>query len=329
MPKLITVTLNTAIDRVVAVDSNGTRTVSDFAAGKGVNVARAANAMSTSVTCIAVVGEGDVELFSTLGLGALQLRLLPVSGNTRTNTSFKAPAGTDHRKTSGYSVSKATIEATQQQLSDVVELGDVVVLSGSLPPGAPIDTYESLARNASEAGATVVLDSSGAALRHGVSASPKVVKPNVDELRAIAGELPLNSENDLAVAARTIGERDQIEVVIVSRGHLGIVAAYSGGPVIRGTWSGGDDLRMALSVGAGDAFVGGFAASYLSSSDLRHERHLRLGLACATASLLTPGPGMLVAEDVHRLEREITIERLVGQNQRTKRGNRRKGPRVP
>src|SRR5262249_60139522 len=61
---------------------------------------------------------------------------------------------------------------------------DAVVLSGSLPPGLPPDTYAALAGRAAAAGVPVVLDADGPALRHGASAGPAIAQPDLAELAA-------------------------------------------------------------------------------------------------------------------------------------------------
>ena len=62
-----------------------------------------------------------------------------------------------------------------------------MVLSGSLPPGLPPAAYAELIAAATAAGVPAVLDTSGDALREGVAAGPAIVKPNLDELAALAG----------------------------------------------------------------------------------------------------------------------------------------------
>src|SRR5260370_23797039 len=64
---------------------------------------------------------------------------------------------------------------------------DAVVLSGSLPPGLPLDTYAGLAARAAGAAVPVVLDAGGPALRHGAAAGPAIAKPNLAELAAAVG----------------------------------------------------------------------------------------------------------------------------------------------
>jgi tagatose 6-phosphate kinase len=104
-----------------------------------------------------------------------------------------------------------------------VPTADVVVLSGSLPPGVPPDAYAVLTRLAQSVGATVVLDAEGAALHHGLKASPTLVKPNADELAAAVGADVGTPSLALAAAHRLRAGRSTI--VVASLGHRGLVAA--------------------------------------------------------------------------------------------------------
>jgi tagatose 6-phosphate kinase len=101
---------------------------------------------------------------------------------------------------------------------------DVVVLSGSLPPGAPPDAY---ARLTGATTSPVILDAGGPALTAGVAARPAVVKPNTAELAAATG---LQGVLEGAGALRARGA----ETVVVSDGPAGMTL-FTGPPVASGS----------------------------------------------------------------------------------------------
>ena len=72
--------------------------------------------------------------------------------------------------------------------AELIARADVVVISGSLPGGAPVDGFAELVRPAREHGRPVVLDTSGPALVAALEAGPTLVKPNADELRDCTDE---------------------------------------------------------------------------------------------------------------------------------------------
>ncbi len=104
----------------------------------------------------------------------------------------------------------------------------VVTLSGSLPPGVPLDGYATLIALAASAGVPTVLDSSGPALLAGMRAAPSVAKPNTDELAALLGTLchvtaRRPGPHGLAEAVRSVAAGP----VVVSRGAAGLLAVIA------------------------------------------------------------------------------------------------------
>ena len=65
----------------------------------------------------------------------------------------------------------------------------MVVLSGSVPAGVPVDIYGQLIEACHSAGRKVCLDASGELLWEGVRAKPDIVKPNERELEYLAGKI--------------------------------------------------------------------------------------------------------------------------------------------
>ena len=133
-------------------------------------------------------------------------------------------------------------------------LGDaaVVVLSGSQPPGVPVDGYAELTRLAGAAGATVVLDAAGPALRAALAARPHLVKPNRRELAELL-DANLDGLDDLLAAGRSLVEAGAGSV-LVSLGADGLVALTPAGcfraklpaPVAGNPTGAGDALAAAV-----------------------------------------------------------------------------------
>src|SRR5207248_753543 len=69
----------------------------------------------------------------------------------------------------------------------------MLVLSGSLPPGAPPDFYAYCVNRATESAVNVILDASGEPLARALASRPLVVKPNRSEL-ARTLDVPIESE---------------------------------------------------------------------------------------------------------------------------------------
>jgi tagatose 6-phosphate kinase len=125
-----------------------------------------------------------------------------------------------------------------------------VVLSGSVPPGAPVDAYAQLIAIADDARVPVILDSHGEPLAGGLAAGPAIVKVNTDELLGVVDATDIRSG---AAALRELGAT----AAVVSMGADGLVGlndegAWKAAPPepIRGNPTGaGDAASAALAIG--------------------------------------------------------------------------------
>jgi 6-phosphofructokinase 2 len=116
---------------------------------------------------------------------------------------------------------------------------------------------------------------------------------------------------------RVRGLRDAIEaargllahgpsLVILSLGADGALLATSRP---RGMWMAQPPRVVAeSSVGAGDSLMGGFLTGWARGQSMTEA--FRLGVACGTATAMTPGTALCRREDVHRLLRRVTLRRL-------------------
>ncbi|MEO3874918.1 1-phosphofructokinase family hexose kinase [Nonomuraea sp. B12E4] len=319
---ILTVTLNAALDvtyQVPAVDWDGVnrvRAVHRRAGGKGVNVARVLAALGQDVLVSGLVGgpigqaiEADLRaagLPSALtGITAdsrttLAVSETPPTGPSGTPATPEGPEASGGRAEGG---SRRTAlfnepgpEVTPGELADFTRCytsllsgADVVVISGSLPRGIPLDTYAALAAIAADRGVPAIVDADGEPLRHAPRGRPAVLKPNAEELaRAVPGGTP-------AEGARAL--RDQgAESVVVSMGAAGLLAV---------TGEGTFRARMPYEVagnptGAGDSLVAGLALGLAESAPW--PERLRRAAALGAAAVAAPVAGEFdrdVYADIH------------------------------
>ena len=189
---LICVSANPAIDRrlwlgELAVGGvNRARAVKAHPGGKAAHVAMAARALGEEVMWVGLLGgaTGD-EVESGLSRLNIPVTIVRTESETRANLEIIEPGGTvTEILEPGGGVTSSEVERLLSMCEDVfAECGRraQVALSGSLPPGAPVDLYAQLTRVARAHGCRVLLDTSGEALRGGLEAAPDLVKPNLDE----------------------------------------------------------------------------------------------------------------------------------------------------
>jgi 1-phosphofructokinase family hexose kinase len=311
MPKIITITANTAIDKITGWVNKGRPNEEPltvlFPAGKGVNVARTVATLEQEVLALGFVGLEDQNFFQTLNSPNFHVRLIAVNGPTRTNVSVLDRNGRmiSYIRNSGFTIADRELEQLISSLTSLVARGDVVVISGSLPLGLEPTVYEHLVRLSREHGATVILDSSNTELEAGLRSAPFMIKPNLAEFESLIKKSNANEKDIIDAAERIL--MLGVSLVVVSRGSEGIIALSNESPRV---WKANVtlDKETALSegIGSGDALVGGIAVGLLEHRPLMET--LRLGVACGAANLLTAGPGQCRIEDIERLAASVTIE---------------------
>jgi 1-phosphofructokinase len=295
MAKIITVTANTAIDLFLEVEGLGRRdnliasSSAEFVCGKGINVSRAIESLRHSVLCLGFAGNQSMPLFEAAASRWLKPDLIAVEGKTRTNlTLFDTQARREtHIRTRGYTVTPEDCRKLDEKLDACAAAGDIVIFSGSLPPGAPADWYRTLIEHCRRRKAEVILDTSGQALREGLKASPYLIKPNRQELEEMTGT-PLPDERAIVEAARALIDRDA-HWVCVSCGEQGVVAV--GRETAMKAFVTSDFGRVVSTVGCGDAMVAGLAVALVDG--LGPEETVRFGVACGTANLYSREPGAI------------------------------------
>jgi len=290
---IITLALSPSLDVTYEVDelrrgdiSRPTR-VTHVAGGKALNVARVATALGADALAVAALGGRSgawvADLLASDGVAAT---VVPIRRNTRTCLAI-----VEHR---GASSSTDVYEpATALDAEEWVAFGDAalgassasgpstrLVLSGSLPPGAPAEEVADLLDGCRRAGAWVALDGSGEGLRI-TARSADLLKVN----RSEAAEL-LAEDASAKRAAYEIFARFGVDV-IVTDGVRGGSAIVGGEPIALSPPA----TPGRFSAGSGDAFLGGLLAALERGAD--GPTALEAARDAAERNALCPGQGVL------------------------------------
>jgi len=316
MKKLITITVHTSIDYLLEVEDFETGGVTKalagqrFAGGGGINVARALATLGAHVITLGFVGAESADFFTEPDLDSHCSLLTEVAGNNRENITIHDNKRNIHSyiQTPGFHVTKDDLQRLNSALHQFVAPGDWVIISGSLPPGAPRSTEWELVRTCQNLGAIVILDTSKEDLKRGLDAKPYMVKPDLRELEMLTGMSLAGDEEGIVLAALQIA-RSGVEVVVVSRSANGvIVVSREPERVWKAKVTVAGHTRSVPLVGSGDSLVGGITYGLFHDKPLVEA--LRLGVACGAANLLTVGPAKFAVSDVERLAAEVQIEEL-------------------
>ena len=306
---IATVTLNPAIDQTVTLDElrrghvHRASAVHFNAGGKGVNVASCLADWGLPVAATGLLGADNAASFEALmRTKAIEDRFVRVEGATRTNIKLVDLAETTDVNLPGFTATPEALATADGEAIALAHRCDIVVLAGSLPPGAPVDQYATLLGKLAAANKPVILDASGAALARALAQPilPHAIKPNVAELAELAGESCTGLADVVRIARRL--NAFGIALVVVSMGADGALFC-SGKELVRARLpavSGGS------TVGAGDAMVAGLAAALAESANL--ERTARLASAFAVGKLGLAGPNLPGRDIIEKLAAQAGID---------------------
>ena len=312
---VLCVALNPAIDLTIEVSDlrvgevNRAQRAQQDAGGKGINVASCLADYAAKVAVTGQLGRENAALFESLfDEKGIDNHCLYLDGHTRVNTKVVDPARgeTTDINLPGPSQSAEQINAHFGQLADVMNTLAPsvrwVVLSGSLPPGWPADTYATLTRHVHALGGKVMLDTSGQPFSEALKAAPDVVKPNRDELAEHLGR-PLSSlQETIAAARQLLAESPGMNLVAVSMGRDGAVFVSPSQAVVAHPL----EVEPISSVGAGDAMVAGIVSAQLDGLPL--DRCAQLSTAFAAGKLSRLGPHLPAPEVVRTLAANVRLD---------------------
>jgi 6-phosphofructokinase 2 len=301
------VDLATETERVVPTHKLRCGDTLHDAGGGGINVARVLTRLGGECTSLCPTGGSAGHWLETrMREEGIPSVFLPIADETRVSfTVHEHSTGAEFRFVMpGPHLTDGEWQACLSHLEQLPAFPDLLVASGSLPPGAPVDFYARLARLCRERGARLVLDTSGPALAAALAEGVYLFKPNLRELAELSGETLETPEQWLG-AARQLIQRGMTEIVALTLGHLGALlvtrdASWRAAPL---------DIPVASAVGAGDSFVGGMVAALQQRQPLREA--FALGVAAGSATLLSIGTGLCRREDVQRLLPQVQIQPAV------------------
>ncbi len=311
-PRVLCLTMNPAVDlateteRVVPTHKLRCGDTLHDAGGGGVNVARVLTRLGGHCTAVCPTGGSSGQwLQKRMREEGLDSVFLPIAEETRVSfTVHEHSTGAEFRFVMpGPRLSEAEWQHCLQWLEALQPFPDLLVASGSLPPGVPTDFYARLARLCRDKGARLVLDTSGPALAAALAEGVFLFKPNLKELAELSGQ-SLDSAEQWQAAARQLVLDGKADVVALTLGHLGALLVTRDG-----MWSAPPlDVPVASAVGAGDSFVG--AMVWGLQRGLPLEQAFAWGIAAGTATLLSAGTALCRPEDVRQLQAQVQLTRI-------------------
>lgn len=307
---IATLTLNPAVDvsyevsRLVTDQKSHARSTRFDPGGNGINVGRALRELKVPARnfCI-MAGNAGVLMEKLLENQIDHIVCSRVEGETRINATIIQDDPHIQYEVTGIGpfVPENTLSGLLTRFLDACD-GGFGVLSGSVPPGVPMDIYASMVRRVHECGGLAVVDAHGALLQKSISNRPYLIKPNRYELSLILDrEMP--RIEDVAEEARMI-QRGGITYVCVSLGSEGAILVGPEGSFLAKA----PPVTVKCTVGSGDSTVAGLLAAFSRGHPAREA--LRLAVACGSGTASQPGTAIFTHDQVTELLRHTEVTPL-------------------
>lgn len=305
------ITFNPSIDRLYKLDKleigsvQRADLVNPTAGGKGLNVAKVLRKLGEDVNCIGFLGGFNGEYIkSKLKDIGIENKFTPIQEETRIclNIMDLNNVSTEVLE-KGPNISKEEINRFEKDLEEVLKDTRVLVASGSLAKGLPIDYYFKIGEICNQRNIKFILDSSGESLRLGMNSSPYLIKPNIDELENLSRAKIKSIEDIISVAESMLSSG--VKNICVSMGKYGMV--FINKDYIYKVEI--PKIEVVNPVGSGDSSIAGFALGIAKGYDL--ENTLKLANACGMSNAMNISTGSINLDDINKFIDEIEVNEYV------------------
>jgi 1-phosphofructokinase/tagatose 6-phosphate kinase len=311
---IITVTLNAAIDKTLAVPnfqlgrrhrSTEQRTV---AGGKGVNVARALKALGQPVIATGLAGGSTgTRISEQLTEDAILSDFVRIKDESRTSTAVIDPTSGLQTEINerGPLATEAELALFRDKLLYLAKGADICVFAGSLPRGVDNQIYAELVAEVSSLGVMTVVDAEGEPMELALRAGPDLVSPNAAEAEGLVGH-EFRDGQESVHALHELCELGAREAIITHAD--GCYAMLGRGRERRLFDVAAEPLEPVSAIGAGDVFLAGYLAARYGERP--YEESLRFGVACGAESTQHFGAGTLDPREIERIASQVTVTEL-------------------
>ncbi|MBB6176828.1 1-phosphofructokinase [Anoxybacillus tengchongensis] len=302
---IYTCTLNPSVDYVVEAQQielgqlNRATKTAYFPGGKGINVSRVLKRLHVHNVALGFIGGFTGQFIADeLKREHILTDFIAVPGQTRLNIKLKGEKETEING-EGPVISDEHKEALIDKIKQLKK-GDILVLAGSLPPSVDDTFYVTMIEEAKKRRVSVVVDTSGKALKQAVAYEPFLLKPNQIELGELFGA-HIHSHHQIIEYGKKLIDNG-VQHVIVSLAGDGAFLFHKDVILVAQAPKG----IVKNSVGAGDSMVAGFLAAYVNEASL--EEAFRYSVAAGSATAFSED--LCTEEEVHRLLGEVNITRM-------------------
>ena len=301
--RIVTLTLNPSLDKNTRVDllRPEKKMRCEYprfeAGGGGINVSRALKKLGKDSIAYYLAGGGEGHMiYELLDEEGIEQYMLESSLRTRQNFMVTDDTTGDQYRFGmpGPKIPEEEWQGVLEKIKQLDPLPDLLVASGSLPPGIPDDFYAKLAVFCRENNVKFIVDTSGPPLKMAVDEGVYLLKPNLRELGHLLEKETVSAMEQEEYANELI-KRNKCEILVVSLGARGAMRATTEGYdyIVPPT------VKQESAVGAGDSMVAGLLFGL--SEDMSIGDLVRFGVAAGTAATMTPGTELCRKKDTEKI----------------------------
>lgn len=318
--KVITVTLNPALDREFVVEDfhvNELHRIAHYRdimmspGGKGINVSIALAKLRVQSVAVGILGGyiGRVLLSELSRISPLiSTSFVHIDQETRENISIIDPK--NHTLTEinspGPIVDKHALDLLLKRYEIFLSRAEMVVLSGSLPPNLQGDIYGVFARTAKQKGKQVFMEIIDDYIKLALQIqAPDIIKPDVREKNVVLGKELVTLDDYIQAAIELV--KMGCKMSVISYQVKSDVVATSDGVWLITT---PQDIEISNLLGAGDAYMAAMVYKRFSTPDHDLLEVAKFGYAAALAKTKKLPKQMPEYDEIVACLQDCQVEKL-------------------
>lgn len=297
---IYTITFNPALDYVMKMQDFNTGEINHsqkehiMPGGKGINVSIVLKTLGIdSIAFGFIAGFVGEEIERRVLEYGVKTDFIKMENNiSRINVKITTPSKETAINSNGPCIDQTYIDLLYKKI-DIIENGDTIVLSGSVPKGLEKNIYQEICKKVEKKNVKIIVDATGDLLIQTLKFHPFLIKPNQYELEEIFN-VKISSQEEAIKYAKKLqlkGARN----VLVSMGNIGAILLDENGYSYK--MEAINVEKRVNTVGAGDSMVAGFIAGYQLFNN--YEKALKMGIAAATATVTSMS--LATKEEIYKL----------------------------
>ena len=189
---IYTITFNPALDYLIKIKNLKTGEINKsqkehiLPGGKGINVSIILKELDIETTALGfIAGFTGNEIDKKVKEYGIKTDFIKIEKEqSRINVKIAEPNKETAINTIGPFIEKNYIEQLYKKI-EIIEDGDILVLSGSVPKGVENNIYQNICKKLENKDVKIIVDSTGELLLKTLEYKPFLIKPNRDELSEI------------------------------------------------------------------------------------------------------------------------------------------------